>query len=130
MKKTIEATTEITTSDVYDAFSSGTPLDEFLTNLEAIEARLLKEGWSDLKIAINIDHGYYDSDSDLEISISGKRLENDKEEAARLREEEREKERAVALKVKKANEAKRKEAEELELYARLKAKYDNKTTST
>jgi hypothetical protein len=123
-KKVIEAIAETSLSAVYDSFSSGEHLDEFLVKLEAIRSNLTAEGWKDLKITLSVDHGYYDDDSDLEMVIRGLRLETDKEEAARLKEEEREKLRKQALAVKKANDIKRKEAEELAEYARLKAKFD------
>lgn len=122
-KKVIEATAETTLSDVYNTYS-GEHLDEFLAKLEAIRGTLTADGWKDLKITIAVDRGYYDDDSDLTLSISGLRLETDKEEVARLKEEDREKLRKQALAVRKANDLKRKEADELAEYARLKAKFD------
>lgn len=123
-KKTIDATTGVSISDIYDPYSSGEKLDEFIANLETTRNKLVDAGWTDLKIQWSIDHGYYDSDSDLQVEIKGRRLETDKEETTRLKEEERQVALKKAQEVKKANDAKRKEANELAEYQRLKAKFE------
>lgn len=124
-KLRINATTDISTSKIYDIYSSeGKELDNFIANLEAIRESLIKEGWQDLKISLGIDSGYYDDSPELTASITGTRVETDKEEKERIKQEEREAARAKALAVKKANEKKVQEEQERILYEKLKTKYE------
>ena len=122
-KKIVNAYTDHKTSEIYDTNGPPVPLEDFIARLQAIEAQMLENGWTNPQIFFGVEYDDYDG-ADFVAGLSGQRLETDREELKRLQQEERNQLKEAKKAIARANKiAKMKDVELAEL-ARLKAKYE------